>query len=118
MPGRTPKNKQQGKAFDSEAALILYLKEVAQRRQMSNTAIAKVTGIDRRQIDRIMAGEKTPTIASFFKIADLLGIRMRVDTQNLDLIEMGFVPRNWVYPEPDIDAYFDSPDPLDIPDEE
>jgi len=106
MAGRTPKTEQKGKAFDSEAALVLYLKEVAQRRGLTNQQLADKTGIDRPQINRILNGQKTPTLASFFKIADALGVRLRVDTQGIDLIEMGFDPPGWKYPESDIDVYF------------
>jgi transcriptional regulator with XRE-family HTH domain len=106
--GRTPKSKQQGKAFDSEAALMMYLKEAAQRRGLTHQDISDKTGIDRQQITRYLNAQKTPTIASFFKLADAVGVRLRVDTQGIDLFEFIFVPEGWVdeteWQEIDIEA--------------
>jgi len=95
-PGRTPKSKQTGAAFDSEAALIAYMKEVANRKKISPTQLANMTGLERRQVGRILEQEISPSVSSLFKIANALGIRFRLDTQNIELFEFVFVPNGWV----------------------
>lgn len=95
MAGRTPKSEQKGAAFDNEAALIMYLKEVAARRGLTTSDIAEKTGIDQAQVSRFLAGKITPTIASFFKLADAIGVRLRIDSQGVDLFEFIFAPSGW-----------------------
>lgn len=95
-PGRTPKSKQTGAAFDAEAALIEYIKEVASLKKISTTQLADLTGLERRQVGRILDREISPSLSTLFKIANALGIRFRVDTQNIELFEFIFTPSGWV----------------------
>ena len=96
MAGRTKKSEQTGAAFDNEATLILYLKEVAGRKGFSTYHIAEQTGIDRAQVSKILNGQKSPTISTLFKICYVLKVRVAVEAEGL--WELAFAPPDWPIP--------------------
>ncbi|NBW09805.1 MAG: XRE family transcriptional regulator [Caulobacteraceae bacterium] len=100
MAGRKKKYEQKGAAFDNEATLIFYIKQVAARNSVSNYQIAEQTGIDRAQISRILNGQKSPTISTLFKICYVLKIRIAVEAQGL--WELAFAPPDWPMPGQEI----------------
>lgn len=95
MAGRKSKLEQKGQAFDFEKGVVLYLQKVAATKSLTTYQIAEASGIDQGQVSRILSGSKTPTLATIFKLAAVLGVALKLETQGV-LIPVNFLPPNWV----------------------
>lgn len=69
--------------FDRQAEAMLYLlREIAQRRKISHQAIADRIGWKQTNVSRLFTAKYSPTLPNFLRLADALGIRVILESDD------------------------------------
>lgn len=63
----------------AERILIEYLRQYAEHRGLSQTEIAKVSGIKQSNISRLFAGKYPPTLRTFLRVAGALDMHLNIE---------------------------------------
>lgn len=61
--------------------LIEFVKQAAADRGMTQTEIARITGLKQSNIARVLSGKYSPTLDTFLKIAGALNLHIDISTR-------------------------------------